>query len=186
VLVYAEEDTMRHVIPGRWLCSLTVLLAAGCTIAPPPGSPVPLAAEVVPGDTRAVAYGRTLDEILQNPQVGYRIRELFGRDWDPASQSGGQLAPGAAAYFAKGGPPRIVRIGGVDYVAVTGCMPSVCGTHRVLVLIREGGSQLFARLDEGGFSHYYGYGDANRDAAPLIVDSGLRALRRSGNPYPAA
>lgn len=173
-------------IRGRWLCSLTVLLAAGCTIAPPAGSPVLLAAEVVPADTRAVAYGGTLGEVLQNPEVGYRIRELFGRDWDPASQSGGQLAPGAAAYFGKGGPPRIVRIGGVDYVAVTSCMPSACETQRVLVLIREGRSQLFARLDEGGFSHYYGYGDASRDAAPLVVDSGLRALRRSGNPYPTA
>ena len=54
------------------------------------------------------------------------------------------------------------------------------------VLSRDGGSELLARLDEGGFAHYYGYGSdhVTRNTAPLVVDSGLRALRRGGNPYP--
>jgi hypothetical protein len=42
------------------------------------------------------------------------------------------------------------------------------------------------RLDEGGFAHYYAYGSegVTRNTAPLIVDSGLRALRHGGSPYP--
>ncbi|MDO8477538.1 MAG: hypothetical protein Q7W02_15320 [Candidatus Rokubacteria bacterium] len=132
------------------------------------------------------AYGYTVDEVLQNPQVGDKVRDLFGADWAPASQGGGQLSSGAGAYFGGSGPLRMVRIGGVDYIALTGCAPSACNTHRVLVLIRDGGSELLARLDEGGFAHYYGYGSENvtRNTAPLIVDSGLRALRRGGSPYP--
>ena len=178
---------MRHVLRAGWLCSLAVLFAVGCTVAPPPGSPMPPAAEVLPADARALAYGQTVDQVLQNPEVGDKIRALFGPDWMPASQSNGQLALGAAAYFRKGGPIRMVRIGGVDYIAVTGCMPSDCDTQRVLLLIRADGSQLLARLDEGGFSHYYGYGSEalTRNTAPLVVDSGLRALKRTGNPYPA-
>ena len=169
-----------------WLSSLAVLIATGCTIAPPPGSPVPPAAELLPGDGRAFAYGHAVNEVLQNPEVTGKVRALFGADWAPASQGGGQLALGAGAYFGGNGPLRMVRIGGVDYIALAGCVPSACNTHRVLLLVRDGGSELLARLDEGGFVHYYGYGskDVTRNTAPLIVDSGLRALRRGGNPYP--
>ena len=161
---------MRHVLRARWLCSLALLFAAGCTVAPPPGSPIPPAAEVLPADARALAYGQTVDQVLQNPEVGDKIRALFGPDWMPASQSNGQLALGAAAYFQKGGPIRMVRIGGVDYIAVTGCVPRDCDTQRVLLLIRADASQLLARLDEGGFSHYYGYGSEalTRSTAPLV------------------
>ena len=169
-----------------WLSALAGLLATGCTIAPPPGSPIPPAAELLPGDGRVFAYGHTANEVLQNPEIGDKVRDLFGADWAPASRGGGQLALGAAAYFAGNAPPRMVRIGGVDYVALAGCAPGACNTHRVLLLVRDGGSKLLARLDEGGFVHYYGYGsdDVTRNTAPLIVDSGLRALRRGGNPYP--
>ena len=169
-----------------WLPALAVLFATGCTIAPPPGSPIPPAAEVLPGDGRVFAYGYTVDEVLRNPEVGDKVRDLFGADWVPGSQGGGQLSSGAGAYFAGNAPLRMVRIGGVDYLALAGCAPSACNTHRVLLLIRNGGSELLARLDEGGFAHYYGYGSENvtRNTAPLIVDSGLRALRRGGNPYP--
>jgi len=169
-----------------WLSVLAVLFATGCTIAPPPGSPIPPAAELLPGDGRAFAYGHAANEVLQNPVVADKVRDLFGTDWAPASQGGGQLALGANAYFAGNAPLRMVRIGGVDYIALAGCVPSACNTHRVLLLVRDGGSELLARLDEGGFSHYYGYGskDVTRNTAPLIVDSGLRALRRLGNPYP--
>ncbi len=169
-----------------WLSVLAVLFATGCTIAPPPGSPTPPAAELLPGDGRAFAYGQAANEVLQNPAVADKVRDLFGADWAPASQGGGQLALGASAYFAGNAPLRMVRIGGVDYIALAGCVPSACNTHRVLLLIRDGGSELLARLDEGGFAHYYGYGsrDVTRNTAPPIVDSGLRALRRGGNPYP--
>jgi len=172
---------------GGWLSALALLLAAGCTIAPPPGSPIPPASELLPADSRAFTYGHTVNDVLQNPGVGHKVRGLFGTDWAPASQGGGQLALGAGAYFGGSAPLRMVRIGGEDYVALTGCAPSACNTHRVLLLIRDGGSELLARLDEGGFVHYYGYGGeaVTRNTAPIIVDSALRALRRAGSPYPA-
>ena len=178
---------MRSVRRVGWLSALAVLLAAGCTIAPPAGSPTPPTAEVVPGDNRVFAYGYTVDEVLHNPVVGDKIRDLFWIDWMPASQGNGQLPTGARAYFAGNAPLRMVRVGGVDYIALTGCEPSACNMQRVLVLIRDDGSQLLARLDDGGFAHYYGYGseDVTRATAPVIVESGLRALRRSGNPYPS-
>jgi hypothetical protein len=83
----------------------------------------------------------------------------------------------------------MLRIGGTDYIAVTGCMPNSCDTRRVLLLIEDGGSRLFARLDEGGFAHYYGYGSGGvmKDTAPRIVDSGFNALYyRSGSAYPSS
>ena len=177
---------MRSLRRAGWLSALAVLLATGCTIAPPAGSPTPPAAELLPGDGRVFTYGNTVDEVLKNPMVGDKIRDLFWIDWMPASVGSGQLSTGARAYFAGNAPLRMVRVGGVDYIALTGCEPTKCNTHRVLVLIREDGSQLVARLDDGGFAHYYGYGreDVTRYTAPLIADSGLRALRRGGDPYP--
>jgi len=182
-----RRKIMSQVLHAGWLCFLGVLFAVGCTVAPRPGSPIPPAAEVLPADARALAYGQTVDQVLQNAQMGDKIRALFGPDWTPAAQGGGQLVMGAAPYFERGGPLRMVRIGGEDYIAVTGCVPRDCDTQRVLLLIRADGSQLLARLDEGGFSHYYGYGSEalTRNTAPLVVDSGLRALKRTGNPYPA-
>jgi hypothetical protein len=43
-------------------------------------------------------------------------------------------------------------------VAVTGCRPAAGERDRGLLLIGSDGAQLPARLDEGGFSHYYGHG----------------------------
>lgn len=164
------------------LCSLIVVFAYGCTIPPRPGTPDPPGAELVaPVDPRATAYGSSIEEVLQNSEVGGKIRAMFGSDW-----SGGQLAPvGASSYIGKGAPPRLIRIGGVNYVAVTGCVPDACDSRRVLLLIREGASEILARLDEGGFSHYYAYGNVSRDAAQLIADSGWRALQRASTPYPS-
>ncbi len=87
-------DDLRRV---GWLSALAVLIVSGCTIAPPTGSPVPPAAELLPGDGRAFAYGHTVNEVLQNPEVAGKVRGLFGADWAPASQGGGQLALGAGA-----------------------------------------------------------------------------------------
>ena len=185
---------MRHLRAREWnsypgiclaLCSLALLTAAGCTVASPRGAPVPPSAQVLPTDSRTLAYGGTTAEVLQNPAMADKIRTLFGPDWMPATSAGGQLTPGAAAYFDQGGPVRKVRIGGTDYIAVTGCFPGACDSRRVLLLIEESGSPLLARLDEGGFAHYYGYGSeaALRDTAPTIVDSGFRALYLSGDPY---
>lgn len=169
---------MSHRLRLMSVGALAVAMAAGCTVPPRPGSPVPPAAHVVPADARATAYGATVEETLRNPELGDRIRSMFGPDW-----SGGQLAPsGAVAYFAQGEPPRLVRIDEVDYVAFTSCMPSACASRRVLLLIREGGSEIIARLDEGGFAHYYAFGNVPRETAQLVADGGLRAIQRAGAP----
>ena len=80
------------------------------------------------------------------------------RDWTPAADGRGKIAKGAAAYFGRTEAPRGVRVGDANYVAVDGCVPATCRSERVLLLIQEGGEGLLARLDEGGFSHYYAYG----------------------------
>jgi hypothetical protein len=81
----------------------------------------------------------------------------------------------------------MVRTGEFDYIAVTGCVSNACQTRRGLLLIREGGSELFARLDEGGVSRYYAYGgNISADTAGPIVDSSLRTLQTLGDPYPSA
>jgi hypothetical protein len=45
---------------------------------------------------------------------------------------------------------------------------------------------MLARLDEGGFSHYYAFGGdwGLAGSTARIADSGLRALERDGDPYP--
>jgi hypothetical protein len=167
---------MSHLIRLISLSSVVVITAAGCTVPPRPAMPVAPAAHVVPPDTRAEAYGSSIEQVAQNPILGDKVRAMFGPDW-----SGGQLAsPGASGYFANGVAPRMVRVGGVDYIAYTGCLPAACETSRLLLLVRAGGSEMVARLDDGGFAHYYAYGNVNRDTAQLVADSGLRALRRAG------
>jgi hypothetical protein len=179
---------MCHLRVRRWLCCLAVVTLAGCTIGPPRGAPIPPSAQVLPTDARALAYGSTTAEVLQNPAVSDKIRALFGRDWMPATVAGGPLALGAAAYFDQGGPVGMVRVGGRDYIAVSGCVPGICESRHVLLLIETDGSRLLSRLDEGGFVHYYGFGSegVTKDTAPMIVDSGYRALYGSGKPFPTA
>jgi len=170
-----KERDMRHAIRLTALAALAMAAVAGCTIPPHPGMLVPPAAEVVPVDARVTMYGLTLDEAIQNPAIAERVRAMFGPDW-----AGGQFAPtGARTYFVGNTPPRRIRIGGTNYIAYMGCVPGDCSTRPSLLLIREGGDEIIARVDDGGFSHYYTYGNVSRDAGQLIADSGKRALARS-------
>lgn len=168
------------------LCCLPLVLAVACTVDPPPGTPAPLMAGTLEPGPREAVYGRTGDEVLNNPAVRDKVRSLFGVDWTPAVQNRGQITRGAAAYFGKVERPRGVRIADANYLAVTGCVPAACASERVLLLIQEGGERLLARLDEGGFSHYYAYGGtwALAGSTARVVDSGLKALERAGDPYP--
>src|SRR5882672_3785204 len=164
---------------SQCLSALVVLGATACITAPAPDSPAALPAQVLPADARALAYGRTASEVIQSPELRDKIPALFAADWMPAAQGRGQVAQGAAAFFEKGGPVRMVGIAGKNYVAVTGCMASACPTRRVLLLIGEGASPLLARLDDGPVPRYYAYGGggvAPPTNAPTIVDAGLRAL----------
>jgi hypothetical protein len=161
-------------------------LTAACTIDPPAGTPTPPMAGVLEPGPREARFGRTGEEVINNPQLRDKIRSLFGADWTPAAEGRGKIAKGAAAYVGRSEPPRGVRVGDANYVAVTGCVPANCGGERVLLLIQESGEGLLARLDEGGFSHYYAYGGnwGLAGTTAQIVDSARRALERSGNPYP--
>ena len=162
------------------------MLTAACTIDPPAGTPTPPIAGVLERGPREAAFGRTGEEVVNNPQLRDKIRNLFGTDWTPAADGRGKLVKGAAAFFGRTEPPRGVRVGDANYVAVTGCVPTSCAGDRVLLLIQEGGEGLLARLDEGGFSHYYAYGGnwGLAGSTAQIVDSARRALGGSGDPYP--
>jgi hypothetical protein len=178
---------MRNVllVPAfRWLPLM--LLGVACTIDPPAGTPpAPMAGALEPGP-REASFGRTGEEVVTNPQLQDKIRSLFGADWAPAADGRGKIVKGAGAYFTRTEPPRGIRIGDRNYIAVTGCVPASCRSERVLLLIQEGGGALQARLDEGGFSHYYAYGGdwGVAGSTASAVDAALRALSRTGDPYP--
>ena len=178
---------MRRSLLNGFLCALSVFAGAACTMAPEPGSSATVPAQMLPADSRALVYGRTVGELIQSPELRDKIPALFGADWMPASQGRGQLTAGASAFFEKGGPLRMVNVAGKDYVAATACASNACSTRRVLLLIGEGGSPLLARLDDGVIPHYYAYGTGGvappTDAA-TIVDAGLRALQTAGSAYP--
>ena len=180
---------MRRSLPrGVLLYLLVAPIAAGCVVPPEPGSSAPPEAQVMEADARALAYGRTASEIMENPQLRDKVRALFGADWAPPTPGGvGKPTAAAPEYFQLGGPVRMVRVGDASYIAVTGCSRQACASRRGLLLIREGGDQLMARLDEGGFLHQYAYGPgAVAGSAGPVLESALLALGRvsDGNPYP--
>jgi hypothetical protein len=146
---------MRHALPLRSIGALVGLIAV-CVLSPPVDAASP--AGVLPADARALRYGPTAPEILENPALRDKVRALFGADWN----LGGQLRTAAPAFFPASSPLHMVRIGDQDYIAVSGCVPDSCAANRALLLIRPDGEHLMARIDEGGFSHYYDY----RSGAP--------------------
>ena len=179
----------RSLLRGALAC-LLLTPVAGCVVPPEPGSSGPPVVEVLAADARALAYGRSAGEVLENPQLRDKVRALFGADWAPPTPGGvGKLTLAAPQYFERGGPVRMVRIGAADYIAITGCAPQACTSRRGLLLVREGGEQLMARLDEGGFSHHHAYGPGvvgGPGGAAVVLESALRALERAsdGSPFP--
>ena len=182
---------MRHsLLRGAPACLLLTLVTAGCVVPPPSASSTPPAAEVLPADARALAYGRSAGEMLENPQLRDKVRALFAADWEPPTPGGvGKLTLAAPQYFELGGPVRMIHIGAANYISVTGCAPRACTSRRGLLLIREGGEELMARLDDGGFSHHHAYGPGvvgGPAGAAMMLESALRALERAsdGSPFP--
>lgn len=180
----------RSLLRGALVCLLLTPVTAGCVVPPEPGSSGPPVVEVLAADARALAYGRSASEVLENPQLRDKVRALFGADWAPPTPGGvGKLTLAAPQYFERGGPVRMVRIGAADYIAITGCAPQACASRRGLLLVREGGEQLMARLDEGGFSHHHAYGPGvvgGPGGAAVVLESALRSLERAsdGSPFP--
>jgi len=87
------------------------------------------------------------------PQLRDKLRGLFGSDWMP----GAGRAFGAPAYFPTSASIRMLRVGDHDDIAISGCVPDACESHHGLLLVEPDG-RLLARLDDGGFTHYYEYG----------------------------
>ena len=171
----------------RGCLGVLALFSATACIPPAPDSAAVVPARVVPADARALAYGRTVSEVISSSELREKIPALFGADWMPATPGRGQVASGAAAFFEKGGPLRMVNVAGKDYVAATGCEANACRSRRALLLIGEGGSPLLARLDDGAVPRYYAYSSQGVPPPPnasTIVDAGLRALQSVGDVYP--
>jgi hypothetical protein len=157
---------------------LTALLGTGCVVPPPAG--MAMAPQVLPADARALRYGASAPAMLDNLELRDKVRGLFGPDWVPAPQGGGRLEHGAVAYFPASSRLRMLRFGLQDYIAVTGCVPKACASHRGLLLIRADGEELWARLDEGGFARYYGYGPAMTGGrvSPPFIDEAWRVIEQ--------
>jgi hypothetical protein len=171
---------MKRLISGS-LTVIAVLWVAGCA-ADRPAATAGARTGVLPADARALKYGATAPAVFANPAMHDKILALFGNDWSPTPVSGGQLQYGAAAYFPPTSSFRMVRLDGGDYIAITGCVPVACADHAGLLLIRDDGEQLWARVDEGGFSRYYGHGPAMTGAqvSPAFIDSAWREVERLG------
>lgn len=163
---------MRDSIHLAAFAMLAIPLFAGCETS----HPTPTVG-VLPADARALRYGASAPAVFDNPQIRDSIRAMFGTDWSPAAQ-GGRLQHGAVSYFPPNSSIRMLRLDAQEYIAITGCVPQVCPTHRGLVLIQNDGDRLWARLDEGGFSRYYGHGPAMTTAlvSPAFIDGAWRAL----------
>lgn len=150
------------------LVTAVATLATGCITAPSPDTPTRPIVQVDSVDARARQFGNTTTEIITNPALAPKIHALFGPDW--ALEPGARLRAPASSFFASGDSPRMLRTAEAEYVAVSGCGPAGCGLQRVLLLVRPDTEALLARLDEGGFSHYYAYG------AGLTMSPATRAL----------
>jgi hypothetical protein len=138
------------------LLAAATLADAGCVTPPSPDTPVAPVVQVDGTDARGRQFGSTANEVLTHASLQSKVRALFGPDW--ALEPGHRLRAPASAFFAAGDPPRLLRTESGEYVTVTGCGPAGCRGQRALLLVRVDGEHLLARLDEGGFSHYYVYG----------------------------
>ena len=150
------------------LSFIALLLLNGCGSAPP----APADAVVVTADARALQYGSTAPEVLNNPRLANQIRALFGPDWNPSATR----LYGAPAFFPDFSAIRMVRVAGREVIAIKGCVPTACTAYRGLLLIGSP-DQMQARLDEGGFSHYYDFGPSPGGAiSRSVVDGAWNAI----------
>jgi hypothetical protein len=168
--------------PCLVLLALVASLAAGCTLPATGPAPPPVA----PG-AGAERFGATGDDVLRHPEVAARLPAVFGPDWLATGDRGGAGTTRAASqFFRRTAAPRALRVGERSWVAVPGCLPAACATHRGLLLVSEDGRELRARLDEGGFRHHYGFGPRVRmdEAERLAVDAAWRWLERLPGTWP--
>src|SRR5260370_16953640 len=78
----------RRLLGGAHRCLALALTVSGlsmaCTIEPPAGTPPPPMSGVLERGPRETAFGRTGDEVVNNPQLRDKIRNMFGTDCPPA------------------------------------------------------------------------------------------------------
>ena len=162
--------------PHRLLWLTLVLLTTGCVTPPPPGTPPRPAVGFVSGDARVSQYGATGADVLNHPSLAEAVSLLFGPDW--ARAPGAKTSAAAAEFFSQSSPPHLLHVGTADYLAVRGCIASRCATHQGLLLVRTDGGELLGRLDEGGYTHYYGRGLGLEmtPATRAVLDAAWRAL----------
>lgn len=174
----------------RSLPLFVAFVTTACVVPPPPGTPVPPRVEILKDDARAGQYGTRAADILNHPEMREKVRRLFGTDWGPDAKDWRALSAPAPAFFSRSLVTRVLRIEGSVHIAALGCMPEVCLTHRGLLLIRAGGDQLLARLDEGGVTRYYAWGTEMMGGRQdrEIVDAAWREIERAsrstGTPEP--
>jgi len=142
---------------------LLALSLAGCTTSSSPRPAVQLGAPV------SGEFGDSAQAAIEHPALRDEVQALFARDWEQPSAAAGPSRP-APQFFANGSRPRAVRIDGQEYVGVVGCAAPGCTAGQGLLLVTPDRSRLLARLDEGGFSHYYARGTG------LQIDESTRAL----------
>lgn len=169
----AERSTIGSVLAAG-------LLAAACTVSPPHGSAARPPATILHGDTRATQFGATGASVLTGAPLEPAVRALFGADWGAGTASG--FSAGAREFFEQAEPPRVVRVGSADYVAVPGCRSAACTRDEALLLVRPDGGELLARVDQGGFSRYYAYGPnaAITPESRATIDAAWLAFRPLG------
>jgi hypothetical protein len=163
--------------------SAGVLLAfslAGCTTASEPRPVVQLGGPVTGG-----GYGDSAQAVMEHPALRADVQALFARDWEQPGTAAGPSRP-APQFFARGAQPRTVRVDGQEYVGVVGCAAPGCETGQGLLLVSADRTRFLARLDEGGFSHYYVRGPGLQPGAPVdeatraLLDAAWRATRARG------
>jgi len=148
-----------------WTLLLVALFIGGCVL-PSVGPPTPRV-DVLAPDTR---FGGSAADLLGHPDLAPKVRALFGADWAATAGARGGTAAPAGGFFGKADPPRRLQIDGRQYIALMGCVPAACRSHRGLLLVQVDGEQLRARLDEGGYAHYYAFG------VGAVMDLPARAL----------
>jgi hypothetical protein len=140
--------------------------------------------EILATDPAGLGWGATAAAALDSPALADRTRALFGPAWTGGEAvEGRRLSAPAPAFFGRATATRVVRIGAAEYLAAAGCAAQACAARRGLLLVRRDRDLLLARLDDGGFSHYYAFGPgaAVTPEVRALVDAAWRALeRRSG------
>jgi hypothetical protein len=164
------------------LVSAAGLLAAACVTPSPPAPRV----EVLGAAGAATRFGRTGPEVVAHAQVGPSLPALFGRDWAPDGSPVATTRP-ARDFLGRAGAPRALRVGDREYVAVTGCVPGACRSHRALLLVAADGGELRARLEEPGLRHHYAFGPGARMDEPdrRAVDTAWRVLEADAAAWPS-